>query len=121
MRHFGEDIKENRRYRIPYLRALAVLAHARGDTAGAITHLEEARAVAEELDLDGELWPIEAALTDLYWAHGDEDTGRWACAAASTRVQRLADKLADDGLRARFLATEPIRRITAGCAGRRRG
>lgn len=121
VRHFGEDIKENRRYRIPYLRALAVLAHAQGDTAGAITHLEEARAVAEELDLDGELWPIEAALTDLYWAHGDEDTGRWACAAASTRVQRLADKLADDGLRARFLATEPIRRITAGSAGRRRG
>jgi hypothetical protein len=94
-----------------------VLAQAQGVLNEAIAHLEEAGAVAAGLDLDGELWQIEAALADLYRVRGDEDAARCTCTAAADRVRRLAGMLANDSLRASFLATEAVRRVMTGCTG----
>ncbi|HEY3109054.1 MAG TPA: hypothetical protein VGL23_09895, partial [Chloroflexota bacterium] len=62
LRRFEERIGPNRRYRVAYLRALAVLAEARGERAEAVERLEGARDLAEEIGLPGELRQIEAAL-----------------------------------------------------------
>ncbi len=43
VQYFGERIGMSKRYRIPYLRALAVLAHYRSEIEQAIEHLQEAR------------------------------------------------------------------------------
>ncbi len=59
---FGERIGSSRRYRIPYLRALAVLAKSRGEFKEATQHLQEAARLSEEIGLPGELWPIQGIL-----------------------------------------------------------
>lgn len=53
VRCFGERIGSSRRYRIPYLRALAVLAQYRGEIGVAIGRLHEAALLAEEIGLPG--------------------------------------------------------------------
>ena len=47
-------IAESPRHRIPYLRALAVLAHAQGKTERAASALEEAQEIARRLNLAGD-------------------------------------------------------------------
>jgi DNA-binding SARP family transcriptional activator len=55
VQRFGELSEGNRRYRVVYLRALAVLAQVRGDVEGMKAHLREAVAIAESIGLPGEL------------------------------------------------------------------
>jgi tetratricopeptide (TPR) repeat protein len=64
--YFGERIGASRRYRIPYLRALAILAQARGEIDQALEYLQEAVQLSEEIGLPGEVWSIRAALEELY-------------------------------------------------------
>src|SRR5947209_3392855 len=56
VRSFGKSMKDNRRYRIAYLRALAVLAHWQSEDNQAIAHLQEAARLAEAIGLPGERW-----------------------------------------------------------------
>jgi DNA-binding SARP family transcriptional activator len=55
-------IEESPRHRIPYLRAIAVLAHAQGQADRAAVALEEALSIAQALHLAGEQIAIEEAL-----------------------------------------------------------
>jgi DNA-binding SARP family transcriptional activator len=101
--HFGEQVSGNRRFRIPFLRALAVLAQARGDISDVIRHLDEAAALAREIGLPGELWSIDLALAEACRTSGDEPRASEASARVRSTIQSLADNL-DGELQASFLA-----------------
>lgn len=55
-------VEQSPRHRIPYLRAVAVLAHAQGQTDQAMVALREALSIAQALHLAGEQKAIEVAL-----------------------------------------------------------
>lgn len=103
-RRWGELIGHIPRYRLPHLRSLAVLAEWEGDVEQAITHLQEALTLAEEIGLPGEQWPILAKLGELYQAIGDEEKARSAFGRAAEITKALAANIDDEGLRAKFLA-----------------
>jgi hypothetical protein len=111
VRRFGERAHNKRRYRIPYLRALAVLAHWENEIDQAITHLEAARALAEQLGLPGELWQILAALGELYQSSKSESRARQAFARAAQVVQSLADRMEDEQQRTTFLSAQLVQRV----------
>jgi DNA-binding SARP family transcriptional activator/tetratricopeptide (TPR) repeat protein len=123
VRQFGERFASNRRYRIPYLRCLAVLdlspqlpllpGEGIGRVRSAMAHLQEAAALAEEMGLPGEQWQILATLGELYQASGDKTKAQQVMKRAAEIVQTLAAKIDDEGLRAGFLMSDPIRRVLA--------
>ncbi len=98
----------NRRFRIPYLRSLAVLADWQGLGSQAIAHLREAVGLAAEIGLPEEQWQIQARLAKLYEAGGEPAQARLGWVKASTIIQRLAQGIKDETLRARFLAGPQI-------------
>ena len=111
VRRVGEAIGDNRRYRLAYLRARAVLAQAREERKArdeASHCLQEAARLATEIRLPGELWPIEIALGRLYQSSGDDDLARASFARAAETVRSLADHIDDESLRAQFLKAAAI-------------
>jgi hypothetical protein len=73
--------------------------------------LQEAATLAEEIGLPGELWPIQAALGDLYLTQGDKEQAHAAFKQAATIVRKLADTLGSDEQKANFLASPLVRRV----------
>ncbi len=104
----GKIVGNNRRYRLPLLRSQAVLAQWDGDLAQAITHLQAALALAQEIGLPGEEWPILGA---LYAEQGEEAEAQQAWKAPAAIILRLAETIDEDDLRAGFLAAGPVRSI----------
>lgn len=111
LERFGGAVGGNRRLRLAYLRALAVLRRWDGDGALAIEHLQEARDLAGEIGLPGELWQIEASLGELYVELGNGAEARRAYSRAAGIVRRLADGIGDRELRQRFLSATPVRSV----------
>jgi tetratricopeptide (TPR) repeat protein len=111
VQRLGERLGTNRRYRIPYLRSLAVLAGWEGHTEQAIDRLREAAALAADLGLPGEHWQIQAALGTLYEAAGDPAQAYTAWASAARIIQELAQGIKDEALRSRFLAGPQIQPV----------
>ncbi|HEY6409889.1 MAG TPA: tetratricopeptide repeat protein [Ktedonobacteraceae bacterium] len=111
VRRYGECIGNSRRYRISYLRALAVLAQYRDEFEQAIGHLQKAVNLAEEIGLPGELWLIRAALGDLYLIQGDKEQAHAAFKQAATIARKLADTIGSDEQRANFLASPLVQRL----------
>jgi len=109
VRRFGERAHNKRRYRIPYLRALAVLAQWDGDAEQAIVHLQEAARLAEEIGLPGELWQILAVLGELYQLCKNESQAQQAFARAAQVVQSLADRIENEQQRTTFLSAQQVR------------
>jgi DNA-binding SARP family transcriptional activator len=107
----GEGLGPNLRYRLPYLRSLAVLATWEGHSEQAIGHLCEAAQVAAELGLPAEHWQILAVLGTLYEAGGEQGQARTAWASAARICQELAQGIKDEALRSRFLAGPQIRPV----------
>ncbi len=110
----GEMIGDNRRYRIPYLRSLAVLAQWHGDIPQAITPLEEASSIAEEIGLAGEQWLILVALGELYQEQGNEEAAQQVISQAVEIVQSLADEIEDNELRTGFLTAGLVQGVLKG-------
>jgi hypothetical protein len=114
---FGQYYGHSRRYRIPYLRSLAVLDLIPLPPAdekrvrSAIVHLEEALILAETMSLPGEQWPILAQLSEWYGALEAEAKAGAARLRAAEIIQTLAAKIGDEGLREGFLAAEPVQRV----------
>lgn len=112
---FGQRFAANRRYRIPYLRSLAVLdltpksSRLKGNAkkmrkrTSAITHLEEALALTREMGLPGEQWSILAHLSELYQVDGVEAKAQEAMTQAVEIVETLAARIGDEDLRVGFL------------------
>jgi tetratricopeptide (TPR) repeat protein len=113
--HFRERVGHYLRYRIPYLRAQAVLdiAEHQGETgiSSAIAHLEEANRLAQEIGLPGTQWPILARLGELYRLVGNEAQAEQVLAQAAKIIQALAAKIDDEGLRRGFLAAGHVRTV----------
>ncbi len=111
VRRFGEGVGDNVRYRIPYLRSLAVLSWREGDET-AIERLLEAKALAEEIGgLPGELWRIHAAIGELQGERGDAEEAQRASLTAAEVVRTLAQKISDRNLRESFLSALQVRRV----------
>lgn len=108
VQRFGARFENNRRYRIPYLRSLAVLAEWDGSREQAIAHLQEALALAEEIGLPGEEWQILAKLGELYQESGNVDRAREVWSKATETIQSLAATIDDEDLRTAFLATTSV-------------
>ncbi len=111
VQRLGERLGSNRRFRIPYLRSLAVLAEWEGHGEQAIDRLREAAGLAADLGLPAEQWQILAALGRLYEAAGDPAQARTARASAARIIQELAQGIKDEALRSRFLAGPQIRPV----------
>jgi DNA-binding SARP family transcriptional activator len=107
----GKVVGKNRRYRLPWLRSLAVLAQWDGDTNRAIQHLQAAVALAQEIGLPGEEWSILGALGALYAGQGDQAEAQRAWKAAAGIILSLAETIDEEDLRAGFLAAEAVRGI----------
>jgi DNA-binding SARP family transcriptional activator/tetratricopeptide (TPR) repeat protein len=117
VQRLGERLGSSHRFRIPYLRSLAVLAEWEGHGAQAITHLREAAELAAEIGLPEEQWQIQARLAKVYEAAGETAQARLAWAKAATIIQRLADGIKDETLRARFLGGPQIQPVLQHARG----
>jgi len=104
-------IGASRRYHIPYLRALVVLAQFQGEIEQPIQYLQEAARLAEEIGLPGERWSIQAALGEIYLAQGDQEQAHAAFTQAATIVRKLADALGNEKQKARFLSSPEVRHV----------
>jgi DNA-binding SARP family transcriptional activator/predicted ATPase len=71
VQRLGERLGPYSRFRIPYLRSLAVLAAWEEHSEQAIGHLREAARLAADLGLPAERWQIQAALGTLFEASGE--------------------------------------------------
>ncbi|MGH7868337.1 MAG: hypothetical protein ACREP9_12115, partial [Candidatus Dormibacteraceae bacterium] len=109
--HLGTRTGDGRRDRIAYLQANAVFAQGESHPERAATSLEEARVLAEESGLPGELWHIHAALGDLYLSWGEQLLADQAFTQAAIVVQELAEKIEDEALRSSFLTAPRVRRV----------
>jgi tetratricopeptide (TPR) repeat protein len=103
--YFGERIGTSQRYRIPYLRALAVPAQAHGEIDRALEYLHEAAQLSEDIGLPSEVWSIRVALGELYLNQGDTQQAHENFMQAATIVHSLADALGDEKQRITFLAS----------------
>lgn len=112
--HFGRS----RRYRIPYLRSLAVLAQSQGEIELAIDHLRQAAQVAEEIELPGELWLIWKALGDLYLRQGEDEQAHKAYREAARLVMKLAATIREDERRNIYLSSPLVQRVLQAAASR---
>ena len=111
VQRLGERLGPYPRFRIPYLRSLAVLSAWDGQSEQAIGHLREAAQLAADLGLPAEQWQIQAALGALYEATGQREQARSAFDEAATIIQGLAEGIGDETLRARFLAGPQIQQV----------
>ena len=111
VQRLGERLGSNRRYRIPYLRGLAVLAEWQGRSDRAIDRLHDAARVAADLGVPAERWQIQAALGTLYVAADDPAHARTAFGEAARVIQELAEGIKDETLRASFLTGSQIQRV----------
>jgi len=114
VQRFGERVKESKRFRIPYLRASAVLACWQNEPHVALSCLHEAAALAEELGLPGEAWQIAAAQGEMHQSQGDESQAQDAFEHTTRIVQKLADTIGDEAQRMTFLEAPQVRRIKDG-------
>ena len=104
----GERLGSNRRFHLPYLRSLAVLAEWEGHREQAIDHLRQAAQLAAEIGLPAEQWQIQAALGRVYEAGGEQGQARTAFSEAARIIQGLAEGIGDETLRSRFLTGPQI-------------
>lgn len=104
-------VAEHKRFRLPWRRSKAVLAQWDGDPGQAITHLQAALALAQEIGLPGEEWPILGALATLYEDRGDQDAARTAWKRAAGIVLDLANSIEEEEMRSGFLGAEAAQHI----------
>jgi hypothetical protein len=117
VQRLGEGLGSNQRFRIPYLRSLAVLAAWEGQREQAIEHLCAAAQVAADLSLPAEQWQIQAVLGTLYEAGEQLAQARTAFGEAARIIQRLAEEIGDEALRTHFLAAPQIQQVMQQAPG----
>ena len=117
VQRLGERLGANRRFRIPYLRSLAVLADWQGHGEPAIAHLREAAELAADLGLPEEKWQIQARLARVYESEGESAQARLAWEKAATIIQGLAQGIKDEALRASYLAGPQIQPVLQHARG----
>jgi tetratricopeptide (TPR) repeat protein len=116
VKRLGERVGGNHRFRLVYLRMLAVLAEWDGQTGEALARLQEARTLAEEIGLPGELWQIWAARGELHEQRGEPEEAHGAFFRAAGIVERLAGEIEDEALKKGFLSAPHLRRVLEASA-----
>jgi tetratricopeptide (TPR) repeat protein len=111
VQRLGERLGNYRRFRISYLRSLAVLAAWDGQSEQAIGHLNEAAQVAVDISLPGEQWQIQAMLGRVYEAGGLPTQAQTAFGEAATIIRGLAEGIWDEARRSHFLAGPQIQPV----------
>jgi tetratricopeptide (TPR) repeat protein len=111
VQRLGERLGNYRRFRISYLRSLAVLAAWDGHSEQAIGHLGEAAQVAVDIGLPGEQWQIQAMLGRVYEAEGLPTQAQTAFGEAATIIRGLAAGIGDEARRSIFLAGPQIQPV----------
>ena len=111
VQRLGERLGHYQRYRIPYLRSLAILAEWDGYGTHAITHLRDAAELATEIGLPEEEWQIQARLAKVYEATDESVQAGLAWAKAATIIKGLVDSIKDETLRARYVAGPQIQPV----------
>ncbi|HEX6551892.1 MAG TPA: tetratricopeptide repeat protein, partial [Ktedonobacteraceae bacterium] len=111
VQQLGERAGTNRRFRLTYLRSLAVLSTWDGHSEQAIGHLREAAQIAADLGLPAEQWQIQATLATVYQAVGDQAQAHTAFGEAARIIQGLAEDITDETLRTRFLTGPQIQPV----------
>jgi tetratricopeptide (TPR) repeat protein len=114
---FAQRAQTNERYRVAYLRSLAILSEWEGDTQRAIDHLHEAHTLAEKIGVPKELWQIQSRIGELYERRGEVEQARAAFSGAAQTLRMLAGKIGDQELREGFLSAPQVRRVL-GLIGR---
>jgi DNA-binding SARP family transcriptional activator/predicted ATPase len=107
----GKAVGTNRRYRLILLRSQAVLAQWDGDVAQAVSHLQAAIVLAQEMGLPGEAWPILSELGSLYKEMGEEAKARDAYGEAGAIIRRLAETIDEVALREGFVTAVSVRSV----------
>jgi DNA-binding SARP family transcriptional activator/tetratricopeptide (TPR) repeat protein len=103
----GEMVGDNQRYRLPLLRSLGLLAQWDGDADQAITHLQTASALAQEIGLPGEEWSSLGALGALYAGQGNQAKAQQAWDVSADIILSLAETIDEEELRVGFLRADP--------------
>lgn len=109
LERIADLIGDNRRSQLPLLRSRAVLAQWDGDLDRATVHLQAALALAQQIGLPGEEWPILGALGGLYVEQGEAAQAQQASQEAAIIIHRLAETIDEAELRAGFLTAGPVR------------
>lgn len=102
----GKIVGDNKRFRLPWLRSVAVLAQWDGDPSQAITQLQAAVALAQKIGLPGDEWSILGALAGLYAGQGDQAEAQRAWTTAADIIRGLADSIEEKEVRSGFLEAE---------------
>jgi DNA-binding SARP family transcriptional activator/tetratricopeptide (TPR) repeat protein len=105
---FRELFGASKRCHIVLARAQAALAQSRGENEQAIAYLLEAIAGAKAAGLPGERWQAEAALGRLYLASEELEQARQAFKRSASAIEQLAENIANDEMRAHFLAAPQV-------------
>ena len=113
IRVLDEQMRTNKRYRLPYFRSLAVLAREHGERERERVYLYEALQGAEEMRLPGEVWQLRAALANLYHVSKQEEQAREMCAHAAQNIHKLVEKM-NEPQRKAFLATPHVQHVLMG-------
>ena len=116
VKRLGERVGGNRRFRLIHLRMLAVLAEWDGRTREALGRLREARTLAEEIGLPGELWQIWAALGELHEQRGEPEEAHDAYSRAASIGERLAGEIEVEVLKEGFLSAPRLQRVLEASA-----
>jgi tetratricopeptide (TPR) repeat protein len=107
----GELVGDNRRYNLILHRCQAILAQWDGDTNQAISDLQAALALAQDIQLPGEEWSILAELGKQYGEQGEEAKSQQAYQSASTIILNLAETINEEDLRTGFMTAKPVRDV----------
>ena len=106
-----EIVGENKRYQLIMYRCQAVLSQWDGDTNQAISDLQAALALAQNMQLPGEEWSILGALGELYTEQNEQTKSQNAYKASATIILQLADTLDEDELKQGFLLAKPVKSV----------
>lgn len=101
----------NRRYRLVLLRSQAVLAQWDDNPDQAVSHLQAALALTQEIGLPGEEWQILGELAKLYAGQDEEIMAQQAYKASSSVLLHLAETIDEEEIRSGFLAARQVRSI----------
>lgn len=95
MQRFKRRIGSNRRYGFIYLRCQAVLAGWQGNQQEALSNLQEAGQLAEELELVGEQWLLELELAKVELACGQTAQAEKRFELAAGKASQVATNLSE--------------------------
>jgi tetratricopeptide (TPR) repeat protein len=109
--NLAEFASNNLRYQLLMYRSRAVLARWDGDLIQAIAHLEKALALAREIGLPGEVWPVLGELGGLYAENEAPAKAKHAYHGSAAIILQLAETIDEEDMRAGFLAAGPVRSI----------